>query len=147
MTRIIWRLPAQHLQAMTQFFVHRRFDTHRFAGGRMLEAQRRGVQEQTLQAGTRQLTIELAVAVAIVKGDRMPGMQGVHADLVGTPGDWAGLHQGGEFVTLLHLEAGFRRLAFAVDAHDTFTALQNVFQQRRLYGLAVDCHWPRTSAR
>ena len=59
----------------------------------MLEAQRRSVQEQPLQAGTRQLAIELAVAIAIVKGDRMPGMQRVHADLVSAPGDRAGLHR------------------------------------------------------
>ncbi|MOA35734.1 hypothetical protein D3C78_1572070 [compost metagenome] len=39
--------------------------------------------------------------------------------------------------TFLYLEAGFRRFAFAIDAHDTFAALQNVFQQRCLHGFTM----------
>ncbi len=67
----------------------------------------------------------------------MPGMQRMDANLMGTTGDRARFHQRGKFEPLFYFKAGFRGFAFAADAHHALTALQNVFQQRRLNHLQV----------
>ena len=99
---------------------------------RMLEFQRRGVQEQPVQPGFRQLPVKVAIAVTIVKGDRMPGMLGMNANLVRTSGHRATANQCGERIALFHFKARFRRFAFTVNAHNPLAALQNIFEQRRL---------------
>jgi hypothetical protein len=95
------------------------------------------VQEQTRQPGASQLFIELTIAIAVIEGNRVAGVLRMNADLVSTPSYRAATHQRREGVTLFNFKTCLRGFAFLADAHNALTALQNIFQQRRLHHFHV----------
>ncbi len=92
----------------------------------MSKFQRCGVQKEPAQSGIRQLFIELTIAIAVVKGNRMSGILRMHANLVRSSSHGTAAHKRSERVTLFHFKARFRWLAFLIHPNDTLAALQNV---------------------
>src|SRR5690606_30453105 len=71
-----------------------------------------------LQAERRELRVELAVAIALVARERMPGMRGVHADLMRAARRDDDLDEGRDLpVALEQPEVAARGLTVGVDAH------------------------------
>ncbi len=85
------------------------FHLHLATIGRMSEAELPGMQKEPFQSLAAHFLVKRRFTVLIVTGDWVTGMQGMHADLVGTAGDGAALDQG-RFGKLTHdAEPGFRR--------------------------------------
>ena len=95
------------------------------------------MQKEPFQPLAAHFLVKRRFTVLIVTGDRMTGMQGVHADLVSSTCDWTALDQG-RFGKLTHdAEPGFGGLAIGTDPYYPFTGLQIVFAQRRINHLDV----------
>lgn len=107
-----------------------------------------GVQEQALATQIADFPGEIVVAVLAVAGNAMPGVQGVHTNLVGTPGNRFGLDHGGKVAEAAqHLEHGQSFLAFIVDLDHALAGTQIALEQwrtdlldRRCPVAANQCH-------
>src|SRR5471030_2941111 len=95
------------------------------------------MQEKTVQASTCKLPVKFAIAIAVIKSNRMPGILCMDADLMRSTRYRTGFDQRRELIPLFNLEAGLRWFPFSIYANDTLTALQNILQQRRLNDFTV----------
>src|SRR5688500_19003790 len=72
--------------------------------------------------------IEFAVAIFLITGDRMAGMQGVHACLMRAPGKQFDLNQRGNIELAARLEVCRGLLALFCRLHHAFAAALTAFE-------------------
>src|SRR5450830_2020384 len=124
---------TQSLHRLGPHFIHRRLQLQLAAIGQR-HGQHIGVKEQALAAQIADFLGETIVTVLAVAGNTVPGVQGVHTNLVGTTGDRLGLDHGGEITeTAQYLEHRERLLALLVDLDHALAGAQVALEQGRAH--------------
>jgi hypothetical protein len=120
-----------------QLLRQRRADTYQTAPIRILEADAVRMQKQTLHAKAPHLLVEFTVAVFVIACNRVPGIRGMHTDLMRTPGKQAHFQQRRQIAEELHhAKLAGCLLATGVHHYRTFAADTGVRAQRRFNALS-----------
>ena len=81
------------------------------------------MKEQSACPHRSQARVEPGIAIAIVAGDRMTGVSGVHADLVCSSGRGQNFHQCGLRTEMLyHAKTAQRGFSLRIDSNEAFAS-------------------------
>ena len=91
------------------------------------------MQEHTLETHAREFMVPVVVAVLVVAGDRVAGVQQMDADLVGAAGEQFAVEQAGLRPAAQEAEHRLARLALGGHAHPALAVAGDILEQRRLH--------------